>query len=101
MKLRGLRGLVVEDPRGDEDSVGPASRWGADAGRAAASVAIGLADRSATLLYGLHFWIVVAICVPLKLDAALAYLAANISLPFDRSVLALGGGRARVARSNT
>ena len=49
--------------------------------RAAASVAVGLAV-GLTPLYGLHFWIVVAICVPLRLDAALAYLAANISLPF-------------------
>ena len=49
--------------------------------RAAASVAVGLAV-GVTPLYGLHFWIVVAVCVPLRLDAALAYLAANISLPF-------------------
>jgi SAM-dependent methyltransferase len=35
-----------------------------------------------TPLYGLHLWIVLAICVPLRLDAALAYLAANVSLPF-------------------
>ncbi|MGO8998498.1 MAG: DUF2062 domain-containing protein [Polyangiaceae bacterium] len=49
--------------------------------RAAASVAVGLAI-GVTPLYGLHLWIVIAVCVPLRLDAALAYLAANISLPF-------------------
>jgi uncharacterized protein (DUF2062 family) len=49
--------------------------------RAAASVAIGLAI-GVTPLYGLHLWIVIAVCLPLGLDAALAYLAANISLPF-------------------
>jgi uncharacterized protein (DUF2062 family)/SAM-dependent methyltransferase len=49
--------------------------------RAAASVALGLAI-GVTPLYGLHLWIVIAICLPLRLDAALAYLAANISLPF-------------------
>jgi uncharacterized protein (DUF2062 family)/SAM-dependent methyltransferase len=49
--------------------------------RAAASVAVGLAI-GVTPLYGLHLWIVIAVCVPLRLDAALAYLAANVSLPF-------------------
>jgi SAM-dependent methyltransferase len=34
-----------------------------------------------TPLYGVHLWIVLALCVPLRLDAALAYLAANISIP--------------------
>jgi uncharacterized protein (DUF2062 family)/SAM-dependent methyltransferase len=48
--------------------------------RAALSVAIGLAV-GVTPLYGLHLWIVLALCVPLRLDAALAYLAANVSLP--------------------
>ncbi len=33
-------------------------------------------------LYGLHFVLVLAVCLPFKLDAALAYLAANISNPF-------------------
>lgn len=49
--------------------------------RAAASVAVGLAI-GATPLYGFHWALVLAVCVPLKLDAAVAYLAANISLPF-------------------
>jgi uncharacterized protein (DUF2062 family) len=49
--------------------------------RAAMSVAVGLAI-GVTPLYGLHLWIVLAICLPLKLDAPVAYLAANISLPF-------------------
>jgi uncharacterized protein (DUF2062 family)/SAM-dependent methyltransferase len=57
-------------------------------GRAASSVAVGLAV-GVTPLYGMHFWIVVAICVPLELDAALAYLAANISLPFISPFLLL------------
>ncbi len=50
-------------------------------GRAAASVAVGLAI-GVTPLYGLHLWIVIAVCLALRLDAALAYLAANISVPF-------------------
>jgi SAM-dependent methyltransferase len=57
--------------------------------RAAASVAVGLAV-GVTPLYGVHFWIVVAICLPLRLDAALAYLAANISLPFVAPFILLG-----------
>jgi 2-polyprenyl-3-methyl-5-hydroxy-6-metoxy-1,4-benzoquinol methylase len=32
-------------------------------------------------LYGLHFVLVLAVCVPLRLDAVLSYLAANISNP--------------------
>jgi 2-polyprenyl-3-methyl-5-hydroxy-6-metoxy-1,4-benzoquinol methylase len=32
-------------------------------------------------LYGLHFVLVLAVCLPLRLDAVLAYLAANISNP--------------------
>ncbi len=48
--------------------------------RAALSVGVGLAVGT-TPLYGLHLWIVLALCVPLRLDAALAYLAANVSLP--------------------
>jgi SAM-dependent methyltransferase len=42
-----------------------------------------------TPLYGAHFWLVVAVCVPLRLDAAVAYLAANISLPFIAPFLLL------------
>jgi uncharacterized protein (DUF2062 family)/SAM-dependent methyltransferase len=49
-------------------------------GRAAASVAVGLAI-GVMPLYGAHLWIVVAVCLVLRLDAALAYLAANISIP--------------------
>jgi uncharacterized protein (DUF2062 family) len=56
--------------------------------RAALSVGVGLAV-GVTPLYGLHLPIVVAICVPLRLDAPLAYLAANISLPFIAPFLSL------------
>jgi SAM-dependent methyltransferase len=35
-----------------------------------------------TPLYGFHLPIVLAICVPLRLDAPVAYVAANVSLPF-------------------
>lgn len=35
-----------------------------------------------TPFYGFHLLIVLAICLPLKLDSALSYIAANISLPF-------------------
>ncbi len=57
--------------------------------RAAASVAVGLAI-GVTPLYGLHFWIVIGICVPLRLDAALAYLAANVSVPIVAPFILLG-----------
>ncbi len=50
-------------------------------GRAAASVAIGLAI-GVTPLWGVHWLLVLGICLPLKLDAGLGYLASNISLPF-------------------
>jgi uncharacterized protein (DUF2062 family)/SAM-dependent methyltransferase len=49
--------------------------------RAAASVAVGLAI-GVTPLYGFHLPLVIAICLPLGLDTPIAYLAANISLPF-------------------
>jgi uncharacterized protein (DUF2062 family)/SAM-dependent methyltransferase len=49
--------------------------------RAAASVAVGLAI-GVTPLYGLHLPLVIAVCLPLGLDTPIAYLAANISLPF-------------------
>ncbi len=49
--------------------------------RAALSVAIGLIV-GMTPAFGLHWLIVIAACVPLRLDAGVAYLAANISLPF-------------------
>jgi SAM-dependent methyltransferase len=48
--------------------------------RAALAVAVGLFI-GCQPLYGLHFVLVLVVCVPLKLDSALAYLAANISNP--------------------
>jgi uncharacterized protein (DUF2062 family) len=80
-KLRGLRGLRARIHAATKTAWVRLRGGELTPGRAAASVAIGLAV-GVTPLYGLHFWIVVAICVPLQLDAALAYLAANISLPF-------------------
>ncbi len=47
---------------------------------AAAAVAIG-AFIGCQPLYGLHFVLVLAVCLPLRLDAVLSYLAANISNP--------------------
>lgn len=49
--------------------------------RAAGSVAAGLFIGSLPL-YGLHFPLCVAVCVPLSLDLVTAYVAANISNPF-------------------
>ena len=51
------------------------------ASRAAAAVAIGLFI-GCQPVFGLHLVLVLAVCVPLRLDAVLAYLAANISNPF-------------------
>ncbi len=48
--------------------------------RAAASVALGLFV-GCLPLYGLHLPLCLALCLPLRLDAAVAYLAANISNP--------------------
>jgi uncharacterized protein (DUF2062 family) len=48
--------------------------------RAAASVAVGLAI-GVTPLWGFHLPLVLAVCLPLRLDAPVAYLAANISIP--------------------
>lgn len=48
--------------------------------RAALSVGIGLAI-GLVPVYGAHWAIVLAVCVPLKLDAPVSYLAANISNP--------------------
>lgn len=48
--------------------------------RLAAAVAIGLFI-GCQPLYGLHFVLVLAVCLPLRLDAVLSYLAANISNP--------------------
>lgn len=49
--------------------------------RAAASVAVGVAV-GVTPLWGLHWAILLAVCLPLHLDAGVAWLAANVSLPF-------------------
>jgi len=48
--------------------------------RAAVAVAVGLFI-GCQPLYGLHFVLVLAVCLPLRLDAVLSYLAANISNP--------------------
>jgi uncharacterized protein (DUF2062 family)/SAM-dependent methyltransferase len=50
------------------------------AARAACAVAVGLFI-GCQPLYGLHFVLVLAVCLPLKLDSVLSYLAANISNP--------------------
>ncbi len=49
--------------------------------RAALSVAVGLAI-GVTPLWGTHWMIVLAVTLPLRLDAGLAFLASNVSLPF-------------------
>lgn len=56
--------------------------------RAALSVAIGLVI-GLVPVYGAHWAIVLAVCVPWKLDAPVAYLAANISNPFFAPFLLL------------
>jgi uncharacterized protein (DUF2062 family)/SAM-dependent methyltransferase len=56
--------------------------------RAAASVGVGLAI-GVTPLYGFHLPLVVAVCLPLGLDTPVAYLAANISLPFIAPFLSI------------
>lgn len=56
--------------------------------RAAASVGVGLAI-GVTPLYGFHLPLVLAVCLPLGLDAPVAYLAANISLPFIAPFLSI------------
>ncbi len=48
--------------------------------RAALSVGIGLAI-GLVPIYGAHWAIVLAVCLPFELDAPVAYLAANISNP--------------------
>ncbi len=50
------------------------------AARVALAVAVGLFI-GCQPLYGLHLVLVLAVCLPLRLDAVLAYLAANISNP--------------------
>ena len=54
-------------------------------GRAAASVAVGLFVGSLPF-YGVQLAIVLAVCVPLRLDAALAYVAAHASNPITLPV---------------
>lgn len=49
--------------------------------RAAASVAVGLAI-GVTPLWGVHWALILGVCLPLRLDAGVAYLASNVSLPF-------------------
>ena len=65
--------------------------------RAALSVAVGLAI-GVTPLWGLHLILVLAVCLPLKLDAPVAYLAANISIPPPRPPPHDGRARAGLAR---
>ena len=48
--------------------------------RAASAIAVGVFI-GCQPLYGLHFALVLAICLPLRLDSVLSYLAANISNP--------------------
>lgn len=56
--------------------------------RAALSVAVGLFI-GVTPLYGLHLLLVMAVCLPLRLDVPISYLAANISIPFLSPFLGL------------
>ena len=49
--------------------------------RAAFAVGIGIAI-GVLPLWGVHWALVLAICLPLRQDAGVAYLASNISLPF-------------------
>jgi len=57
--------------------------------RAAASVAAGLAI-GVTPLWGFHWLLVLVVCVPLRLDTPIAFVASNISLPFIAPFLTLG-----------
>lgn len=58
-------------------------------GRTAGSVSVGLFIGSLPL-YGLHLPLCLAVCVPLRLDAVVAYLAANISNPVMAPLLVAG-----------
>jgi uncharacterized protein (DUF2062 family) len=49
--------------------------------RAGLSVGLGLAI-GLTPLWGLHTLLVLALCVPLRLDVPVAWVASNVSLPF-------------------
>lgn len=57
-----------------------------DPRRAAWAVAIGVFI-GCLPLYGLHFWLCLAVCIPFRLDIVLAYLAANISNPLFAPLL--------------
>jgi uncharacterized protein (DUF2062 family)/SAM-dependent methyltransferase len=61
-------------------------RGGAGGGALVASVAVGLFV-GCLPLYGLHLPLVLLVCLPLRLDAVLAYVAANISNPLVAPVL--------------
>jgi uncharacterized protein (DUF2062 family) len=56
--------------------------------RLGVSVGIGLFIGSLPL-YGLHLWLCLALCLPLRLDAVAACLASNISNPFVAPFLIL------------
>ena len=57
--------------------------------RAAASVAVGVFI-GVTPLWGLHVFLVLLVCLPTRLDARVAYLASNVSLPFIAPFITLG-----------
>jgi len=57
--------------------------------RAALSVGVGLCIGMLPL-YGVHWALVIGVCLPLRLDVPVAYLAANISVPFIAPFLLLG-----------
>jgi uncharacterized protein (DUF2062 family) len=50
-------------------------------GRLSLSIALGVFI-GCLPTYGLHIWLCLAVCLPLRLDAVAAYFAANISNPF-------------------
>jgi uncharacterized protein (DUF2062 family) len=52
---------------------------------AAVGLAIGMTPR-----WGLHWLLVLVVCVPLRLDTPIAFVASNISLPFIAPFLTLG-----------
>lgn len=56
--------------------------------RAALSVGVGLCIGMLPL-YGVHWALVLGVCLPLRLDVPVAYLAANISVPFIAPFLVL------------
>lgn len=57
--------------------------------RAGLSVGVGLCIGMLPL-YGAHWALVLAVCLPLRLDVPVAYLAANISMPLIAPFLLLG-----------